>query len=348
MIRPLTLFAAFSFFMIVTMTIGIAQANSPLGPQTTTTPSNTPTFTVTSTPTQTSTPTFTPTETSTPTFTPTDPCYGQPAPPRLLRPRNKRTFSTTQITLRWERVECATNYRILVRIDSPSGDPVFRRSVKKLEKTVTLTRGHKYYWNIKACHLKRCNRSGTRWFKIDAPIPPTPRPTSPGSTPVPHGTPVPGTPPRNIAVYKGVGAYLNTDPDALFRFECGLDSNRWIQLGIGSTVYNIALWYYPNEGITYQRMDFNLAQIVETGSLAANGSGYVELAVDTSSWTPNHHYHLIFTGKNSQVSYCGHFDVTQFGGTEPLPPDSHSPYELERVYRQAGVQIPTTDKQNAP
>jgi hypothetical protein len=49
---------------------------------------------------------------------------------------------------------------------------------------------------------------------------------------------------------------------------------------------------------------------------------------------------LIFTGKSSGVVYCGHFDVTHFNRSEILPPDSHSPQEIERVYRKAGLTPP--------
>ena len=341
--QALALLATFLFFVIAATTIGIAQAHPRNAPQLTTTltPSNTPTPSFT--PTETTTASATPTETATATAT-TNPCEGHPAAPNLVKPKNKTTTNNTQLILKWTRVECATNYRILIRKGSNNGDPVMRGSTKKIKvTTVNLARGLTYYWNIKACIKALCTRSKTWTFTISAPPTPTRRPTTPGGG---NGTPVPGNPPGNLVNYYspdrgGVGVYLYNAPNTLFRFECARDANLWRQFGAGATMYNIALWYYPNESISYERLDFNIPQVVENKTLYANSEGYVEYAADTSSWTPNHHYHLIFTGSSSGVQYCGHFDIQSAGAPiEPLAPNAHDPREIERLYRAAGVTIP--------
>jgi hypothetical protein len=138
-------------------------------------------------------------------------------------------------------------------------------------------------------------------------------------------------------VYKGASDYLNTDPNQLYRFDCGRDY--WLNgVIVGQAVYNIALWYYPNERITYQRVNFNLGQVVETRTLVANNQGYVSFTADTTGWVPDH-YHLLFTGQSSNVLWCGHFDVVSAPGQE-LPPVPHSAADVERVYRAAGIETP--------
>jgi hypothetical protein len=324
------LLAAFLFMFIVAATLGIAQAtaNAQLALETTTTPSATDT--PSATPTETSTSTPTPTFTLTPT---TDPCPPPPEAPHLRAPDNKKTVNTVQLTLRWTSVPCATKYRILVRRGSEQGDPVQRGSTKKTKvTTVSLQRGFTYYWNIKSCIINRCTRSKTWTFTIAAPPTPTRRPTNPPS----HGTPVPGDPPGNLRNYQGSSVYLYTDPSQLWYFDCGF---KWRPMGQGS-LYTISLWFYPNERVRYDILNFNLAQVVGNGEGIANGAGYLDLTFDTSSWTPDH-YHLIFYGQSSDVVYCGHFDLVGADRTSiDLPPDSHSPSELKRIYDAAGITIP--------
>lgn len=340
--RPLALLAAFLLMFVVSATLGIAQANQPLAPETSTTPSSTPT--VTETLTETTTPTVTATVT-------TNPCGVKPAPPPLKAPEDNATIYKTNVKLRWESVPCANKYRILVRQSSKTGTPVQRGKTNKLSVTTSsLSRGYTYFWNIKACAPDvGCTRSQTWRFKIPAPPTAVPPPTGQAtSTPPPSGsgTPVPGTPPGNLVNYYttdrgGTGVYLYDSPEHLYRYECGKDQNLWPHFIVPVTVYNIALWYYPNEKITMQRLDFNAGQVVETKTLTANGSGYVEYNTNASTWTQNHHYHLIFTGQSSKVSWCGHFDIQSGSASqaelEALP---HTHADVEKVYRAAGLPDP--------
>lgn len=283
--------------------------------------------TITATPTQTATPTPTLTPTMTPTPTP-DPCATQPPAAPLLKPANNAKLKETRVTLRWGKTNCTKRYRVIVRRDKPKGPLADRHSSKKKTKYVTkpLLAGHAYYWLVKTCNEHGCQESAIRVFKILAPPTPTPNPTGP-ATPPPSGTPVPGAPPPQIAVYKGEGVYLNTDPNALYRFDCGKDGYQQFQ--IGKPIYTIALWFYPNERVTFRRQDFNLGQIVETATLAANGEGYVHLTLETGGWTPAHHYHLLFKGQSSGVEYCGHLDEVNVNAPQDL--QLHAPHgEQER------------------
>jgi len=337
--RSIALLATFLLLFIVTATLGIAQANSNtlLAPETTTTPSTTPT--ATETPTTTATPTL--------TLTPTpDPCAVEPPAPILLAPADKAVINKTQVTLQWSKVDCATKYRFTVRRGSKNGPSVFYGKTKKVRLTTpTLTRGYWYYWLIKACRPGYgCTRSAIWSFRIPPPPTAVPSPTGQATAP-PNGTPVPGNPPSNLVNYYdanrgGTGVYLNNDPSALYRYECTKDQNLWGQYKIGQTVYNIALWYYPNEKITHKRLDFNTTQIVETKTLTANGEGYVDYSVNTAAWTPDHHYHLIFEGQSSDVTYCGHFDIQSAASASELQALPHTDADVEKVYHAAGLSAP--------
>lgn len=331
--KPLALLAAFVLLFVVGATLGIAQANPQTAPETTTTPSTTPTVT------------------ETPTLTATPPCSSEPVGPQLTSPTDGATVNKTTVKLHWEAVPCAYKYRILVRRGSNSGIPVTRGKTGKLVfKTDQLSRGYTYFWNIKSCVADQgCTRSDTWKFKIPAPPTSVPPPTGQAtSTPPPggSGTPVPGVPPSNLVNYYtedrgGTGVYLYDSPQYLYRFECGKDSDKWVPFGVGATVYNVALWYYANEQVKMERLDFNAGQTVETKNLAANGSGYVSYDTNTGSWTPDHHYHLIFTGKSSGTVWCGHFDI-QSGAVaaEILQALPHSRDDVIRVYRAAGLPDP--------
>lgn len=351
--RSLALLVSFLVLITLAATLGIAQANTPHGTtDITSTPTATATETETATTTATSTTTSTQTATATPTLTSTattDPCQTRPAAPTLVRPANGAVFNRTQITLRWNPVACADKYRFVVHAGSKKGPIADAGKTKNTHKTTQpLGRGSWYYWNVRACITGQgCTQSTTRRFRLPAPptpIPTTPAPTGQPTTP-PNGTPVPGTPPGNLVNYYspdrgGTGVYLNNDNSSLFRYECGKDQTLWGHYPIGSTVYNIALWYYPNENISYSRLDFNAAQVVEQHTLQANSDGYVSYNVDTTNWTPNHHYHLIFEGQSSGVLWCGHFDVQQLNSPEPLEPVPHTAADVERIYRAAGLETP--------
>lgn len=286
------LLAVFLFISGTIATFGIANANpSPALPQLT----------------DTVTPTATETPTATLTATPTNnPCVGRPDKSPLVRPADRSTLNGTFITLRWQAVACATGYRVIVRRGSLNGAISFAKNTRQRTRAVTspLARGYTYFWYVRACNLKQCARSDTWRFTLPAPPTPTPAPAT--ATPQPGDTPVPQQPPPQIAVYKGPGVYLNNDPNLLYYFDCR--TNDYEQFYQPTTMYSIALWFNPNESVTYERTAFNIG-VVERRTLVANSSGYLPLSMDTASWTPNRHYHLDFTGLTSGARYCGHFDL---------------------------------------
>lgn len=327
--QVLAIAAAFAMLFTLTLTFGSAQAN----PSAQDAPQQT----------ETATPTGAATETATATATAiatTDPCTVSPPKPDLVAPGRNATLNTNTVTFKWKKVECNKRYRVDVRRGAKNGPKIWSRGTKKNQATATgLVRGYTYFWKVRTCTtLDICTWSNSWSFKLpQAPPAPTKTPT-PGATT--SATPPSGDPPPQIADYKGPGAYLHDNPNQLWRFDCGLDAKKWIGYLVGTTIYNLPLWYTPNEQIKYERMDFNLATIVETGTLATNGSGYAWLSVNTAAWTPDHHYHLIFTGKSSGTVHCGHFDVrTANSLAEELSLD-HSDAAVEKVYRAAGLEPP--------
>lgn len=334
--RAPILLAAFLLMFVVAATLGITQstANAQLAPQATTTPSSTSTPTATPSETATSTPTQTSTATAT-----TDPCPPPPEATHLVAPKNKTTLDKVQVKLRWSIVPCATKYRFIIRRGAKDGELV-QRGTTKNHKVVTkaLPRGVTYFWSVKSCILKRCSLSKSWSFSIKAPPTPTRGPTDPNPPP-PHGTPVPGNPPGNLRNYQGSSVYLFDNPNELWYFDCGF---KWRPMGQGS-LYTISLWFYPNERIAYDILNLNTETVVGNGSAVANDVGYLDKTFDTSTWIPDH-YHLIFYGQSSGVVYCGHFDLIGAGVTHiDLPPDSHSPSELKRIYDAAGIKFPERD-----
>lgn len=276
------------------------------------------------------------TTTATPTI---DPCALAPVKPKLVAPGKGQTIQASAVTLRWKQVDCVKRYRLVVRKNSATGPVVWGGNVKDASKVLVLPRGAWYYWKVRACTPVSCAWSKERSFywKQGNPVPtktPTPIAGQPTATPV-----AAGTPPPQIANYQGDGAYLHDNPNELWRFDCAKDKDKWIGYLVGKNIYNIALWYTPNEPLQYQRMDFNLATVVESATLSANSSGYIALTVNTASWTPDHHYHLIFKGKQSGAQHCGHFDVRTANAAAGADTLDHSPDAVERVYRQAGVEL---------
>ncbi|MBI4671640.1 MAG: hypothetical protein HY741_08230 [Chloroflexi bacterium] len=312
--QVLAIAAAFAVLFILTMTLGVAQANPPAAYA----PQATDTVTPTATPTEPAT--ATPTATATAT---TDPCTVNPAKPNLVAPKRNATLASNTVTFKWKNLDCIKRYRVDVRRGSPNGPKVWSRGTKNNQIAASgLVRGYTYFWKVRACTtLGLCTWSKVWSFTLPKSAPPPTKTPTPGATT--SATPVPsGDPPPQIAVYKGDGVYLNSDPNALYRFSCGPDG--WAQFRQSLTMYHIGLWFTPNERINFSRLDFNLGTVVQTGTLYANSSGYVSYNVDTSSWTPAHHYHMIFDGATSGIQRCGHFDVIP--NTAPESKTIHAPH----------------------
>ena len=126
----------------------------------------------------------------------------------------------------------------------------------------------------------------------------------------------------------GPNVYLNNGPTGLYFAGCG---GKWVGYRQTTGMYVVALWFNANEHVKYQRLDFNKAQIVDTQTFIANGSGYLYLKFDTTKWNPDHQ-HLLFTGLSSGANYCGHFDLNS-NTNAPLNEvhDAHTPAELQRI-----------------
>ncbi|GEM_PF-1839124 len=112
-------------------------------------------------------PTAVPTKTPSPTATPSNPCQNKPAAPVLSKPTNNKTIQSTMPKLDWNDVTCATQYKVIVKRDSAKGVKAFKKTVAVSEvKTTALTKGHAYYWFVKACNAKGCAKSSTFMFNI--------------------------------------------------------------------------------------------------------------------------------------------------------------------------------------
>jgi hypothetical protein len=54
----------------------------------------------------------------------------------------------------------------------------------------------------------------------------------------------------------------------------------------------------------------------------------VSYSVSTGGWTSPRHYHLIFRGKSSGASYCGHYDI-EGSQQQKVPALRHGDAELK-------------------
>lgn len=266
----------------------------------------------TGTPTLTETTTATPTSTdiATATTTPTlDPCTLKPPAPKLRVPSDGAVIPATQlkIELRWKPVTCAESYRYKVYQDAIQGEPVSRKKgMYKTQITIKdLEPGHTYLWFAEACNTAGCIKSKARDFKISAPPQPTARP----STPVVPSTPA-ADPPQQIANYQGPSVYLDTT-DPVYYFDC---TYKWRPMG--DIVLIIAVGFQPGENVSYRAYEISSNVTSATGNYIAAGNGWVATAINTSGW-PGGHFHLIFTGRSSNNSECGHFDLDH-GPARPL------------------------------
>lgn len=127
-------------------------------PTKTSTPTRTPTRTATPTRTRTPTRTATSTRTTTPTKTATQKSIL--SRPLLLSPNHGTETRKTHVTLKWDRVEGATRYDIIVKQDSKSGELIERKKsvLDSQYKTRTLKVGRVYAWRVRACNESGCGK----------------------------------------------------------------------------------------------------------------------------------------------------------------------------------------------
>ncbi len=103
------------------------------------------------------------------TPTPTTPavnCNQKPAAPTLQIPTNAAQVTATHVSLDWDGVQCATQYKVLVKMDSKKGVVADRKTVQTSGYiTKKLKKGHDYFWRVKACNDAGCTKSV--WFSFN-------------------------------------------------------------------------------------------------------------------------------------------------------------------------------------
>lgn len=236
-----------------------------------------------------------------------------PNPTKLQSPADGTTTSSAHVTLLWRNNNCANKYRVSVWFGNTLVSRVFVNNAHQYQ--ISLSWQKTYTWNVRAYNDAGFSTSVVNSFTTPKAPPPPPPPPTPtpgnggggGGGGGGVGPPVPGTPPNFISGYRGSDVYLTNGPTGLYYSDC---NDKWVGFLRGSTMYIAAMWFYPNETVKYKR-DLVAFPVVtqETGTVFANGSGWLEIHTNTSSW-PYGHYHVYFTGTQSHVSYCGHFNVS--------------------------------------
>ena len=146
---------------------GLPPATATNTPTRTNTP--TPTKTLTLTPSPTPTLDVSPTRLYTPTTTGTpDPCKGtKPSVPALVIPLQAAQVNKRAVKLDWQDATCVAFYRVMVRVGSKTGAPVFQKKLTVSQVVTTaLTKNKTYYWQIRACNSNGCTASGWATFKV--------------------------------------------------------------------------------------------------------------------------------------------------------------------------------------
>lgn len=245
------------------------------------------------------TPTFTPT--ATPTMTATNgACGGPPAAPLLKAPANNKVlpYNQTGVTLKWQPQDnCTTSYKVRIMAGSKRGNKLAgKKNLHKTKFVVSgLGAGQTYFWFVQACNAAGCTASDYNKLQVHAA---PPRPTS---VPKPTSTPASYQNPHVVGHNYGKSVYLNDIPDVYY-FDCG---GKWPSLG--GLIYLVAEGFSPNEPVNLRGYEISSEVTSVTGYYIADDNGVVKTVVDSGQW-PGGHFHLIFTGLNSHISYCGHFD----------------------------------------
>lgn len=127
----------------------------------------TPTVTQTKTPktvTRTATSTRTTTSTRTATPSPTLPCGGKLGKTQQYAPNDRSKLKKARVLLAWSNVDCATRYKIVIRLGDKKGQRVFSSKVTTLElQTKPLVKGKRYVWRVKACNSLTCGEASGWW-----------------------------------------------------------------------------------------------------------------------------------------------------------------------------------------
>lgn len=109
----------------------------------------------------------TPTETATATLTTA--CATAPTAPGLLTPQDGKTVKKKQVTLKWNAVECADSYRVVIR-DQNHNIVLRQENVTTTKFRVPALEQGRYTWEIVAVNRFGKTRSGERALKIKTKI----------------------------------------------------------------------------------------------------------------------------------------------------------------------------------
>ncbi len=92
-------------------------------------------------------------------------CNTKPAAPALTSPANNTNTNSKKVNLNWNDVSCVTKYKVLVKQDSKNGLTADKKKVVPSEyQTKALTKGHTYFWRVKACNTYGCEKSA--WLSL--------------------------------------------------------------------------------------------------------------------------------------------------------------------------------------
>ncbi len=104
-----------------------------------------------------------------------------------------------------------------------------------------------------------------------------------------------------IVNYQGAGVYLNTNPNALYYFDCNW---KWRPMGDG--VYMAILGFRPNETVDVSYEILGGRPLSHYSTISSDGNGNAVFAVNTYGWDRGH-YHWWFSSPSAR--YCGHYDL---------------------------------------
>lgn len=102
------------------------------------------------------------------TYEATPTCTTKPAKPVPASPAAGAISKTRSVNLSWNSANCATFYKVVVRLGSKKGTNVDGTSkIKGTDFTsIALTRTKTYYWRVSACNKYGCAGSDWWYFKI--------------------------------------------------------------------------------------------------------------------------------------------------------------------------------------
>jgi len=95
-------------------------------------------------------------------------CQAKPSAPLLSKPSNGASTRLRKVTLAWKSVPCVEGYKVVVRRKSSTGTVVQTVTLTQSTSllTVTLARGHTYYWRVTAVGDRGITNSAWRHVRV--------------------------------------------------------------------------------------------------------------------------------------------------------------------------------------